>query len=87
MWRLICALCVGALAGLGALWVGVGQPGQWVADTFTPSSRGYDIFIHDHYFIVRPAVLVSDLFAYAAAALVIMRIARSAGRDEDGAGA
>ena len=89
MRKLIVASCAGALASLGALWIGADQPGHWLADTLRPSSRGYDIFIHDRYFIVRPTVLVINFVVYAAAARVIMWFARRSlsGRAGDGADA
>lgn len=65
----IFAAAAGALASLGALWVGADQPGHWLVDIVMPSSRGYDVFIHDHYLIFKPAVLGINCLVYAAAAL------------------
>lgn len=80
MRKLIFAAGAGALASLGALWVGADQPGHWLVDLVMPSSRGYDVFIHDHYLIFEPAALVINFLVYAAATLALISFARRSSR-------
>ena len=88
MKRLIVAVCVGGAASLCGLLVGLSQPGSWVAEVAGMPARGYDIFIHDHYFIVRPEVLLVNLVIFAMVAYGLMRVwgQRSRGQ-QGGAGA
>jgi len=87
MKRLIVAVCVGAAASLGGLLVGLSQPGSWVAEVTGRQARGYDIFVRDHYFIVRPAILLVNLVAFAIVAHAVMRLWRLSRGQNGGAGA
>jgi hypothetical protein len=80
--RLVFALCVGAAAALCGLLVGVSQPGSWVVAG--SRARAYDIFILDHYFIVRPAVIMVNLVAFAIAAYALMELGRLPSRGRNG---
>jgi hypothetical protein len=73
MKRLIVAVCVGAAAALAGLLVGLNQPGSWLAELVGRPTRGYDIFIHDHYFIVRPAIVLINLVSFTFVASAVLR--------------
>jgi hypothetical protein len=66
MRRLIAALGVGAVAAVGALRFGLDQPGRWLAGVGRRPAGGYDIFIHDHYLIINPTVLLINFVAFSA---------------------
>jgi hypothetical protein len=85
---LIVAVCVGSAAALGGLLVGLCQPGNWVAEATGRPARGFDIFIHDHYLIVKPAILLVNFVAYAILAYALVWLWRRRSRSQDrGAGA
>ena len=84
MRRVIVAVCVGAAASLAGLLVGLSQPGSWLAEVAGGPALGYDIFIHDHYFIVRPAVLLVNLVAFAVVAYAVMWLLRQRSRGQSG---
>lgn len=88
MRQLVVAVCVGAVASVGGLLTGVSQPGSWVAEVTGGSPRGYDIYIHDHYFIVKPAILLVNFIAFSMAAyLAVWLWRRRSGGLDGGAGA
>ena len=82
MRRLVVAVCVGAAASLCGLLVAVSQPGSWVVVGKRPG--GYDIFIHDRYFILQPAVLVINVVAFTIAAYALMQLRRLLSRGRAG---
>ena len=86
MRKLIAALGVGGLASLGLLFLGVDQPGRWVAVVAGLSVRQHDIFIHDLYLIYWPAALAINAVVFGLAAFAIMRLGSSSRRGH-GAGA
>ena len=63
-----------ALACFCGLLVGMNQPGTWVANLAGMQARGYDILVHDHYFIVRPEVLLVNFVIFAIVAYGLMRL-------------
>lgn len=85
MKRFLFAVCVGAAASLGGFLVGVSQPGRSIADLLGKPAHGYDVFILDHYFIVRPAILMANLVAFAIVAYVVMTLWRRWTRGGGGA--
>jgi hypothetical protein len=84
MRQLIVAACVGAAASLGGMLFGLSQPGSWLVDVAGRPARGYDIFIHDHYFIVRPAILMVNLVAFAIVTYAVLGLWRQLSRGRDG---
>jgi hypothetical protein len=88
MRKLILALSAGAFVSVALLLLGVDQPGRWVAAVAGLPVPGYDIFMHDLYLIVRPAVLLINSVVFGLVALAIMMLGSSvaSGRGE-GAGA
>ena len=84
MRRLIVAVSVGAVASLGGLLVGLSQPGSWVAEVTGRRARGYDIFIHDHYFIVKPAALLINFAVFAIVAYALVWLWRQRSRGQNG---
>lgn len=78
--RLITALLAGAAATVAALLAGFDQPGRWVADRAGQPVSGYDIYIHDRYLILRPAVAWIDFAVSVLATLAIMRLTLAASR-------
>jgi len=81
MRKLTVALTAGALVSLGFLLLGFDQPGRWVAAVAGVPVRGYDIFIHDLYLIVRPTVLLINAVVFGLVTLGIMTLgSRVAGR-------
>ena len=84
MRRLIVAACVGAAASLGGMLIGLTQPGSWLVDVADGPARGHDIFILDHYFIVRPAILLVNLVAFAIVTYTALGLWRQQSRGQNG---
>ena len=62
MRRLIAAGCVGVLACIGGLIIGQPHLRGWLVEV-PGGSVAYDVFIHDRYFIVNPAVLLVNFLS------------------------
>jgi hypothetical protein len=76
MRKLIIALSAGAIGSLCALWLGQNQPGQWLAQIGGRPVVGYDVFVFDHYFIVRPTVLLINLVVFSIVAFAVVLLVR-----------
>jgi len=55
-----------------------------VAEVTGSSARAYDIFIHDHYFIVKPAILLINFIAFSMVAYVVVWLWRRRSRGQQG---
>ena len=84
MRRLVVALCLGAVAAIGALWFGLDQPGRWLAGGARHLPGGFDVFIHDHYMIVSPGALLFNVVVFSAIVYGLTSLIRS-GRPSAGA--
>ena len=90
MRKLIVAVSLGAALSTISLWSGGEQPGRWLAEAIGSSGRPYDVYIHDHYIVVKPIVVLLNFLCFTVVALGVVwlkRLHRSGGGEGGGAGA
>jgi hypothetical protein len=75
MRRVGLAVGVGLVASMAALWSGEDRPGSWVAEGIG-GTHPYDVFIHDHYLIVRPVALLLNAVVFSVVVFGVLAFAQ-----------
>jgi hypothetical protein len=82
--KLTVAAAGGMLASFGSMLLAGNQPTYWLRALIAPSNRptGFDVSVHDRYFIVDPALLLVNFGMFRVVLYALGRLGSAGSRDQ-----